>query len=150
MQPKPSLRELRKLAQRVFEETSEVMSHSVVVAARTRALESNFNSGHHEALGPLSDGALLKHKAGTPAAALDPEPAGVRREQFPEVNQLTRRELEALRLIAEGKSTKEIAGQMGVRFKTAACHRANLMSKLDVHDTATLVRCAVRWGLVQP
>lgn len=63
---------------------------------------------------------------------------------------LTPREREVLQLVAEGKSTKEVAVQLGVSVKTAESHRARLMEKLDIHETATLVRYAIRRGLVQP
>jgi DNA-binding NarL/FixJ family response regulator len=62
---------------------------------------------------------------------------------------LTERERQVLQLIAEGKSTKEVAQILGVSFKTAESHRMRMMSKLDLHNTAGLVRYAVRRGLVQ-
>ena len=62
---------------------------------------------------------------------------------------LTGREMELLRLVAEGNSTKEIATKMGISFKTAQTHRANLMRKLDIHEVATLTRYAIRHGLVR-
>lgn len=64
--------------------------------------------------------------------------------------ELTRRELEVLACIAKGQSTKQAAATLGITFKTAACHRYHLMTKLDVHDTASLVRYAIRNGLVRP
>lgn len=63
---------------------------------------------------------------------------------------LTSREREVLQLIAEGKTTKEIAGLLGVSVKTIESHRARLMDKLDIRQTAGLVRYAIRRGLVQP
>ena len=63
---------------------------------------------------------------------------------------LSAREHEVLQLIAEGKSTKDVASMLGVSVKTAESHRSRLMQKLDIHETATLVRYAVRRGLVQP
>lgn len=63
---------------------------------------------------------------------------------------LTSREREVLQLIAEGKTTKEIAGILGLSVKTADSHRARLMKKLDIHETAGLVRYAIRRGLIQP
>lgn len=62
---------------------------------------------------------------------------------------LTERERQVLQLIAEGKSTKEVAQILGVSFKTAESHRMRIMGKLDLHNTAGLVRYAVRRGLVQ-
>lgn len=63
---------------------------------------------------------------------------------------LTSREHQVLQLIAEGKTTKEVALLLGVSFKTAESHRARIMTKLDVHGTAGLVRYAIRQGLTQP
>ncbi|MGE4649922.1 MAG: response regulator transcription factor [Myxococcota bacterium] len=66
------------------------------------------------------------------------------------LNQLTGREREALQLIAEGNSSKEVAVLMGVSLKTIESHRSSLMTKLGIHKVANLVRFAVREGLVEP
>jgi DNA-binding NarL/FixJ family response regulator len=63
---------------------------------------------------------------------------------------LSRREIEVLGLIADGFSTKEIAFELNIAFKTAVSHRTRLMSKLGIHDTASLVRMAISAGLVSP
>ncbi|MBI4609186.1 MAG: response regulator transcription factor [Candidatus Rokubacteria bacterium] len=63
---------------------------------------------------------------------------------------LTPREREVLQLIAQGKRTKEIAQLLGIGVKTAESHRARVMEKLNIHETASLVRYAVRHGLIQP
>jgi DNA-binding NarL/FixJ family response regulator len=63
---------------------------------------------------------------------------------------LTSREREILQLIAEGLTTKEIASHLGLSVKTVESHRINLMRKLDIHETATLVRYAIRRGLTLP
>ena len=63
---------------------------------------------------------------------------------------LTSREREVLQLVAEGKSTKEIAQLLAISFKTAESHRTRIMKKTDIHETASLVRYAVRRGLIQP
>lgn len=62
---------------------------------------------------------------------------------------LTLRERQVLQLIAEGKSTKNVASLLGISVKTAESHRTRLMQKLDIHETASLVRYAVRQGIVQ-
>jgi two-component system response regulator NreC len=62
---------------------------------------------------------------------------------------LTSRERQVLQLISEGKSTKEVASVLGISTKTAESHRTRLMQKLDIHETAGLVRYAIRHGLVQ-
>jgi two-component system response regulator NreC len=63
---------------------------------------------------------------------------------------LSLREREVLQLIAEGKSTKEVAVVLGISVKTAESHRTRMMEKLNVHETASLVRYAIKRGLVQP
>lgn len=62
---------------------------------------------------------------------------------------LTRRERQVLHLIAEGNTTKEIAHQLNVSFKTADSHRSHLMRKLDLHDIAGLVRYAIQKGIIR-
>jgi DNA-binding NarL/FixJ family response regulator len=66
------------------------------------------------------------------------------------IDPLSSRERQVLQLIAEGKSTRDVASLLGISVKTAESHRARLMKKLDIHETASLVRYAVRRGLVQP
>jgi two-component system response regulator NreC len=63
---------------------------------------------------------------------------------------LTSRERQVLQLVGEGKSTKEVATLLGISMKTAESHRTRLMQKLDIHETASLVRYAIRRGLIQP
>jgi DNA-binding CsgD family transcriptional regulator len=60
----------------------------------------------------------------------------------------TPRELEVLRLICEGHSTKQVAGLLGISVKTAACHRMRLMEKAGVHDPINLLRWAIQRGYV--
>jgi len=61
---------------------------------------------------------------------------------------LTRREVEILQLICDGKSNKEIASQLDLSANTVAVHRANIMDALGIHKTAELVVYAIRNGLV--
>jgi DNA-binding NarL/FixJ family response regulator len=63
---------------------------------------------------------------------------------------LTPRERQILQLIAEGKTTKEVAVLLGLSTKTAESYRARIMEKLDIHQTAGLVRYAIRRGLIEP
>jgi two-component system response regulator NreC len=64
--------------------------------------------------------------------------------------QLSVRERQVLQLVGEGHSTKKIATLLGISVKTADTHRAKLMAKLDIHQTAGLVRYAIRNGLLEP
>jgi DNA-binding NarL/FixJ family response regulator len=63
---------------------------------------------------------------------------------------LTPRERQVLQLVAEGRRSKEIADVLGITTKTAEAHRANIMDKLGIHETAGLVRYAVKFGFVPP
>jgi two-component system response regulator NreC len=63
---------------------------------------------------------------------------------------LTSRERQVVQLVAEGKSTKQVAALLGISSKTAEFHRSRVMKKLDVHDVAGLVRYAIREGLITP
>jgi DNA-binding NarL/FixJ family response regulator len=103
----------------------------------TRAVRALADGGQF--LSPeLSGLAIRSLRGGERAAAEDP------------FTKLSAREIQVLRLIALGKSNKEIAALLGVSVNTVAVHRTNLMSALDVHKTAELVLIAVRKGLVDP
>ena len=65
------------------------------------------------------------------------------------LDQLTPRQREVLQLIAEGNSTKEIAALLNLSAKTVETHRAQLMERLNMYDVASLVRFALREGLVE-
>ncbi|MDC0673318.1 response regulator [Nannocystis radixulma] len=72
-----------------------------------------------------------------------------RRETHP-ADALTNRESEILRMVAQGRSSNEIAKHLGLSMKTVEGHRGRIMAKLDVHHLAGLVRYAVWAGLVSP
>ena len=63
---------------------------------------------------------------------------------------LTPREREVVQMVAEGCTSKQIASLLGLSVKTAESYRTRVMEKLDIHDTAGLVRYAIRRGLIQP
>jgi len=71
-------------------------------------------------------------------------------EEFHSRENLTQRQKEILRLIAEGNSTKEIAEKLFISVKTVETHRANIMRKLDIYDIAGLVKYAIKMGLFFP
>jgi two-component system response regulator NreC len=68
----------------------------------------------------------------------------------PAADPLAPRERQVLQLVAEGKTSKEIAVLLGLTVKTAESYRARVMEKLDVHETAGLVRYAIRNGIIDP
>jgi len=62
---------------------------------------------------------------------------------------ITSREREVLQLVAEGNPNKVVAAELGISIKTVEKHRQSVMSKLDIHDTASLTRYAVSAGIVE-
>ena len=103
--------------------------HDVVEALRTVAR------------GDVYGGAGVSGSPGVPASEASESP--------PE-DPLTTREREVLRLAAEGHKAKAIASALGISVKTVEAHRGNIMKKLSIHDTAGLVRYAIRQGLIRP
>jgi len=85
-------------------------------------------------LSPGISGALVNATLGRSTAPADP---------------LSGREREVLHLVAEGRTNKEIAHLLSISPKTVETHRASVMRKLDIHDTASLVRYAIRRGLIE-
>ena len=63
---------------------------------------------------------------------------------------LSGRERQVLQLVAEGNTTKKVASLLGLSVKTAESHRTRIMEKLGIHETAGLVRYAIRRGIIQP
>jgi DNA-binding NarL/FixJ family response regulator len=62
---------------------------------------------------------------------------------------LTPRETEIMKLLAEGNTVRKIAGMLGLSLKTVEAHKFNLMRKLDIHNKAELVHCAIRKRIVK-
>ena len=73
-----------------------------------------------------------------------PSPQALKRER------LTSREREIVQLLAEGRSSKQVATTLGISTKTAETHRANIMRKLEIHSVSDLVRYAVRNQIIEP
>ena len=63
---------------------------------------------------------------------------------------LSPRQRDIIQLIAEGRTTKDIARLLDLSIKTIETHRTELMKRLDIHDVAGLVRFAIRRGLISP
>jgi|SRR5450432_906464 len=69
--------------------------------------------------------------------------------KLPLRNRLTSREREIVQLLAEGKSSKEVAVALGISVKTAETHRANIMRKLELHSVSELVRYAIKNQIIE-
>ena len=77
-----------------------------------------------------------------------PSPRQSAATNAPDLQVLTPREMEVLRLVAEGRTNQEIADHLVLSIKTVQAHRANVMEKLGLHDITQLVRFALRRGLI--
>ncbi|MEI8189805.1 MAG: response regulator transcription factor [candidate division NC10 bacterium] len=108
------------------------VSEELLLAVRAVSRGDTFLSP--EVAGPLLDALANSH-----GRAEDREP----------LDQLTSREREVLQLIAEGNTNRQIAKSLELSEKTVEKHRGNLMTKLNVHDTAGLVRLAIKHGLIR-
>jgi DNA-binding NarL/FixJ family response regulator len=104
------------------------------LVAAVEALQNNRTFFTQKVAQMMLDGYLRPHQ--------DSDPAAVHCV-------LTPREREVIQLVAEGKTTKEIASALSLSVKTAETHRTNLMRKLDLHSVADLTLYAVRNGIVQ-
>lgn len=137
------------------------------VAPRTRVLMLSMHANDDYVRQTVRDGAggyLLKDAAATELEAavaavargelylsptLRARHASVGRTGEPDPSiELSRRQREVLRLIAEGRTTKEVAEALNVSVKTVETHRMQLMKRLDIHNVAGLVRYAIRSGVV--
>jgi two-component system, NarL family, response regulator NreC len=99
------------------------------------------------ALVAVGTGGMYLSPAITTAAALKNEAASLSPKNIADVHRLTRRELQVLQLIADGKSTKEIAATLEVSVKTIETHRKQIMDKLGIRNTAGLTKYCIREGL---
>lgn len=67
---------------------------------------------------------------------------------FPRPSVLTVREQEVMRLLAEGRTVREVAAELSLSIKTIEAHKLNLMRKLDIHNRTSLIECAAKMGLL--
>jgi len=74
---------------------------------------------------------------------------GMQDRPRPSRTALTPRETEIMKLLAEGNTVRKIAGMLGLSLKTVEAHKFNLMRKLDIHNKAELVHCAIRKRIVK-
>lgn len=79
---------------------------------------------------------------------LDKKPRAVEQSDVPP-SRLTPRQREIVQLLAEGKSSKEVAVALNLSVKTAETHRANIMRRLNCHSVSELVRYAIRNNIIQ-
>lgn len=128
-------------------DTEQVVKSALQIGAKGLILKSD---AARELL--VAVDAILKNStyfsSQTSLAILRPDLRGNRRSA--EKDTLTRREKQVVQLLAEGKSTKEVAAILNLSVKTAETHRSNIMGKLGLHSVSELVLYAVRNSIVQP
>jgi DNA-binding NarL/FixJ family response regulator len=117
--------ELMRQADQVLKKGQEAVRQSMLLRLRASRVRAALQSGARAT--PAKQPA--RADAATPSA-------------------LSKREQQVLTLIVAGKSSKEIAAELGISFRTAVTHRASIMGKLDVHEIASVVREAIHRGLV--
>ena len=124
----------------------EFLLHAISAGAQGYLLKEDSDEELFAALGTIRKGAIYVTKAlagvvSTDIAAL----IGGGQRQFS--GSLTAREREVLKFLSEGKSNSEVAEVLGISTRTVETHRANIMNKLDLRNTAELVRYAIERGL---
>jgi len=133
-------------------ESSELVKDVLAAGARGYVLKTDAKRDLVNAVTSLSEGRpfftskvaeMVLEGYRHPAAAASPG-------EFKLGNRLTSRERQIVQLLAEGKSSKEIASALSISIKTADTHRANIMRKLDLHSLADIVRYAIRNKIIEP
>lgn len=97
------------------------------------------------AIRAVSRGGLVLDPAVAREAMIEPGPSAESSDPY---DSLTERERQVLKLVAEGRSNKEVASFLDVSVKTAMTHREHVMQKLDLHDRTELTRFALRRGII--
>lgn len=142
-------RELKRTAPHVkvlmltMHRDKELVYHAVSAGADGYLLKEDSDTALVSAIGMIRQGRIYL----SPLFSKEwPEnwPERIRKDQRPPFEHLTTREREVLKLVAEGKSSREIANFLFISSRTVENHRANIMNKLGVNKTADLVKYAVR------
>jgi DNA-binding NarL/FixJ family response regulator len=125
----------------------EYIRRALKIGAQGYLLKRSVSSQLKEAIHTVFQGRRYLH----PAAAdelveLVTRGASLEEEEY---ETLTQRERQVLKLLAEGKTSRDIAKYLGISLKTAMTHRANLMAKLGLHSRAEVVKYAIRKGVIQ-
>lgn len=128
-------------------EQREYIRRALKVGAQGYLLKRSASSQLKEAIRTVFQGRRYLHPVAadelvelvTSGASLDEE----------EYEKLTQRERQVLKLLAEGKTSRDIAKYLGISLKTAMTHRANLMAKLGLHSRAEVIKYAIRKGVIQ-
>ena len=128
-------------------ESEEYFLQSLRAGAAGYVVKKAAPADLHTAIHAVAHSGVFPHSGLVPrsmqTSAAHPSPTIAR-----ELQRLTPREMEVLKLVAEGRTNQEIADLLVLSIKTVQAHRANVMEKLELHDVTHLVRFAIRHGLI--
>jgi len=124
----------------------EYLYHAISAGAQGYLLKEDSDEELFAAIGTIRKGAIYVTRALAGVVSTDIS-ALFRRGERKLSTSLTAREREVLKFISEGKSNSEMAEVLRISIRTVETHRANIMNKLDLRNTAELVRYAIQNGL---
>ena len=128
-------------------EDREYVSRFLKAGAAGYVLKKTAGAELASAIRSVHRGGLVLDPQVAREALREPEPAaGGEGDTY---ESLTDREKQVLKLVAEGKSNKEVAELLGISVKTAMSHREHVMEKLGVHNGTGLIRFALKMGVIQ-
>jgi DNA-binding NarL/FixJ family response regulator len=127
-------------------ENREYIRRALRIGARGYLLKRSLASQLKDAIRAVHQGQRYLHP--TVAGELADLMASGRSLEEDEYDRLTPREKQVFKLLAEGKTSRDIAKYLTISLKTAMTHRANLMEKLQMHSRAEIIRYALREGII--
>lgn len=131
-------------------ETRAELAETRTEQAETRTESAKTRAEQAETRAEQAEAALDLYRQENATRPVERPASNATTDQKSQLEQLTGRQREILRLIAEGQNTKQIAGILKLSPKTVEYHRMKLMTALDVHDIPGLVRFAMHVGLIPP
>lgn len=127
-------------------EQREYIRRALKIGAQGYLLKRSASSQLKDAIRTVFQGQRYLHPvAADELVELVTSGASLEEEEY---ETLTQRERQVLKLLAEGKTSRDIAKYLGISLKTAMTHRSNLMAKLNLHSRAEVVKYAIRKGIV--
>jgi len=128
-------------------EQREYIRRALKIGAQGYLLKRSVSGQLKEAIRTVYQGRRYLHPvAADELVELVTSGASLEEEEY---ESLTQRERQVLKLLAEGKTSRDIAKYLGISLKTAMTHRSNLMAKLNLHSRAEVVKYAIRQGVIE-
>jgi two-component system response regulator NreC len=128
------------------DDSPEQLELAIAAGARGYMLK---NSGSAELLAGIRQIAASENHHPSSLSRIVPDlQALAGSSEYPRASVLTMREQEVVRLLAEGRTVREVAAELSLSIKTIEAHKLNLMRKLDIHNRTTLIQYAIQAGLM--